>query len=685
MIKYSCHRGMFPRLIWQLIAVAIVLSPVHARAQTQWERIATDNPAFSLEAPDGWEMREVEGRGARLVPPEDGPVVEIVAWNALRPPATPEKAAVEHEAVLSRAVDYRRDNVEQIETDAGSPALVVTGRVRSHEITESSLFCAYARGATHYVVGTFATEAELADLRAGVLDRMMRSFRPEAGADPATRPPQPVPQPEPVEPAPPAVEPQPDTEPREEPDEPDTPDEPRAPEEAQPGEAPTTMEVGGQTEPIGPEPRETRAPWIQHISPTGFSVSMPMDWEVSTVEGVITLRPAVQSARDSTAIIWPVFGQDPGARDAVRQAVARIPEMDIERVSSVREADGATVIEGRTGDARFVATWSHQDGFGLLRAAVIPGERWSDDLPDIARMAASFRPGRWRVAHRARVDVTGDHGLVRCRLPEGWQLRGGVRDDAGEVALDIEALGPPGDELRVGWQQPIRPRFRALTALLESLGWREGERYSVPEGGGGLLIYRRREPQKLVRDLLMKRHPRQLRLMDIDTEPVDSAISDLLPGADATGRVVTVSGGSAIGPRERIYLAATARSEGALASTCWEAAALRADAPEGELARAINVLVTMVRSASATPRADEQGAEALTQLIERARRAAAAIPEDLLRGATGKLTGVLAGDPPTSGPSAWQVPAGAGEWWSRQAEDEASGDVLGRPLGTRPD
>lgn len=671
MFRYSRRAGILPRITLSLAAAALLCGGWPAWGQ--WERVQVTDPPFSVEIPEGWRLREVEGRGARLIPPENSPVVEVVAWTALHTPATPDKAVVEHEGVLARAVDYRRDGIEQIQTDDGVPALVVTGRARSRGIAEHSIFCAYSRGATHYVLGTFASEEALPVLRAEALDRMMRSFRAEAGEAPAMEPPSlpeppsPLPQPEPVEPRP-GLEP-----------------EPPVASEAQPGPAPPTVEVGGGTEPMGPEVREPRAPWIEHLSPGGFSVSIPMDWEVGTTGGLITIAPAVKGAERGFALIWPVTGSDPGAEGALRLALTRVPDLRLTRVISIRHLDGETLVEGQlTGGMRLAATWTHDGSFGLLRAAAAPEATWQGNLHGLARMVASFRPGEWPVSCRPESDLTGEGGLMQWKLPAGWQARGGVRDDAGELSIEIEAQGASEEGLRIGWQQPVQPRFRALTPLLESLGWREGERYSVPEGEGGLLIYRRREPEQLVRDLLLPRHPLELRLTAIDAEPPDGAIAGLLSGTDAVGRAVSVRGGSAIGPRERLYLAAAARSEGALAPTCWEAAALWADAAEGRLPAAIEALAMMVRTARVTERATQSQAARLAPLIERARRAVETIPADLLPQPDRGLRSVLDAELPEASGAVWATPGGASEWWSEQAGEEEGVDLLGPPPGTRP-
>ena len=687
MVNYSRTRGLFPRYKLCAIALTLACSATLALAQVtplpDWQRVRSDDPPFSLEIPPGWSFQPVEGRGARIVPPDGGPVVEVVAWTALRPPATPDTAAVEHEGVLSRVVDYRRDGMEEITTDDGAPALVVTGRVRWRGTTEDSIFCAYSAGATHYVLGTFASKDALPGLRTDALDRMMRSFSAAAGASPGTTPPQPLPEPEAdFEPEhAPAPVPETDTEPNPR-DEVDAGD---GIGEAQPGDAPATLRVGGQLEPVGPEVREPQAPWVEHLNPSGFSVSIPMDWEVEVVEGLIRLSPALDGEGGSAVLIWPVTGPSPGAEAALRMALTRVPYLAIARVTSVDETDGATIIDAQViGGRRLVAAWSYDGTFGLLQAVIARTEDWQSEQPRLARMAASFRPGEWAVPYRSESEVSGEADLLRFELPVGWEAHGGVVEDGGDLSIDIEAAGPSEDAPIVRWQQPMHPRFRALTPLLESLGWRESERYSAPDGGEGLTIYRRREPEQLVRDMLLPRQTPQLRLTAIDARPAESAVAGLLPQSEAVGQAVIVKGGSEVGPREGLYLAASAAAQPPLSTTCWDAAFLQAGAPEGQLADAVEVLATMVRTARVTDATASRRTGRLQQMVERAQRALASIPAELRPQAATGLASVIGGGTPGGHAATWRVPGSAREYWSEQAGDEGAVNILGAPVGTRP-
>jgi hypothetical protein len=198
------------------------------------------------------------------------------------------------------------------------------------------------------------------------------------------------------------------------------------------------------------------------------------------------------------------------------------------------------------------------------------------------------------------------------------------------------------------------------------------------------MIYRRRDPEELVRDMLLARHPRDLRLTAIDAQPPQSPISDLLPQTNATGQMVTVTGGSAIGPRERLYLAATAPAQPPLSTTCWDAASLRADAPEGRLRDAVGALEMMIRTARVGPDTDAEQAEQLETLIEGARRAVAAIPTDLRPDAQTGLTSVLKVDGAAAGSTAWTVPGDTAKHWLELAGPKEEAELLGEPSGTGP-
>ncbi len=630
-----------------LLAVLLMSSAVAARAQPEWTRLYCDDPAFSVEAPAGWQIVAVEGRGARLVPPDAGPVVEVVVWDALHLPATPETAAVEHEAVLARAIDYRRGDVRRVET-AGGAGLVVSGSVRSSGVMESSIFCAYAAGDRHYILGTFAPASRLAELRAELIDRMMLSFRPEEEAAPAPPPGEPPERPEPVAPA------------------------DRG--EVQPGPAPSTIRVGPQDQPIGPELRAPGPPWIEHVNPRGFSLSMPADWEVRCDDGLILVVPAGEEERTRLLAIWPVSGDDPGAEQALRELLARVPEVTPTRVEvASEEGKGATVLDAQAeGHLRVAATWAHEGWDGLLIVAVGPAVTWAADRLALARIAASFSPGAWPAPRRAEREVIGDAGLMSWRLPMEWESSGGVRDEGGELGIETEAQGPEPDRLQVAWRQPLAPRFRALTPLLESLGWREGERYSVPDSSSGLLIYRRREPAEMIEDLLLPRHSPALSGVEVDATRAGGAVSGLVTGTDASGEIVRVTGESAEGRRERLYLAATGRSRPPLTATCWDGAVLWAGAPEGRLAEAVRALVRMVESASPTETGAERHRGGLGDLLERACAAVGAIPGDLRSGAEpAGLQGVVGADAVTWDRT-WRLPVGALQHWAEQAGEPGS-------------
>jgi len=663
----------------QLAVLVGIAAP--SRAQDRWQRLSCDDPAFSVEAPAGWQIQCVPGRGARLVPTGAGPVVEVVAWSALHRPATPEKAAVEHEGVLGRAVEYERLVGEPTETADGLAGLVVLGRASTPGLEEMSVFCAWASGDTHWVLGAFAAEDDLEALRVELLERMWRSFRPgPGGSAPGPQPVEPEPEPEPVQPTPVEPEPEPEpvqpapVEPEPQPVEP-PPVEPQ-PVEPQPGgpdDGPVIAPAPGNgATPAAPEVVATATPWVEHLDPAGFSLSMPPGWEARLSGGVIVASPVEPLGSTRAVLMWPVAGPDPGGAEALRLALGRLEALEPAGPAVAAGSDGAaTLLIASTADGeRISAAWGWADGDGLLIAVVAPRGALDAHYADLARIAASFRPGAWPAPAAAEQDVTGALSRLTWRLPAGWQSRGGLSDEAGEQAIEIEAMAPDG-EMRVAWEQPLRPSFRALTPLLESLGWREGERYSVPESGRGLLIYRRRTPAELVEDFLLPRHPRGLSQVTIDERAPHQAVAGLLSGSEAAGAPIIVRGADGAAARERLYLSATARAPAPLAATCWDGADLRADAPAGRLAEAVAVLARMVQSAQPTAAGGELHGAALSDLLERARRALAAIPPELLQApAQRTLVGVLEGRV-TGADHIWRQPADVVRHWSGEANGAA--------------
>lgn len=673
-------RQKLPYLVYAMSVVTALALTGACYGQNGWQRLSCPDPAFSVEAPAGWQLQAVAGRGARLVPPDAGPVVELVTWQALHRPATAEKAAVEHEGVLGRVIEYRRLTMEEIEAADGRRGLVVIGSARTPELEETSIFYAWAVGDRHWVLGTFAAADDIERLRSELLDRMWRSFRPAAGPEqPVVTPTAPVP--------PPPPEPQSVVEP-EEPEEPEPAPEPEPAagpqlgpepgEVAEPSVAPATN-AGGLTGPVAPEVTEPPAPWIEHLNPAGFALSIPVEWEVTVTRGVIVVTPARESVTRRAVLIWPMAGADPGPQGALQAALARLESFTVTgRVATETRADGVALITATTtGGERIIGAWADEGGDGLLIAVVAPRGRDDPDYGVMAHIAASFRPGAWAAPAAPEHEVTGTMHRLRWLLPTDWQSRGGVQDDGGELSIDIEALSPDGD-MRIAWQQPLRPSFRSLTPLLASLGWREGERYSVAGESRGLLVYRRRTPVEMVKDLLLPQHPRVLADVGIEEYPLDDAVAGLLEGDEAAGQAVVVRGESAAGPRERLYLVATARALPPLAGTCWDGAVLRADAPAGRLGEVVAVLMRVVKSARATELSVRLYGDRLTQIVERAQRALSAVPADLMRsGPSVGIIGVLE-DSVSGGDHLWRAPADVVAYWSGEAEGVAGGEVIER-------
>ncbi len=649
-----------------LLAMALLASCACAQPQS-WTALRCEQPAFSVSAPAGWSLQPVGERGARLVGPGGALVVEVVVWDAFRPPATAEQAAREHEGLLVRAMDYRRRTDEPMTTDAGAQALIVTGRARAEGLTQASIFGAYGSDGRHWIVGAFCPEAMLADLRSELFNDMMRSFQPgDAQQTPTpTDPPEPPPvEPPPVEPPPvepPPVEPPPVEPP---PIEHGT-DGPMLGEDDRP---PVLVHVIGDTEPLPPEIDYPTPGWREVEGSTGFSVALPDDWQVAVADGRIVASWTGNPLAPRHVVWWPLAGCAPVGIGEVQRLLTEIPQVvGLSGLTQTSLDAGVLTATGGVFPRReALVSYAVTDGDGLLVVAVAPA-----DLPDterrvMARIAAGLKPGSWRSPADTgeSVDFLGDGGLLTWQLPPGWQSRGGVRvDDEGRVSIEIEAAMQGDRRMRLAWRQPISPAFRNLTALLSSLGWREGESYADNRSGSGLIVYRRRDPRALVDDYLLPQHPRQLSDVSVRPEARDSGVAGLLTGADAQGQAIVVTGGSPDGPRERLYLVATALAPPPMISTCWEAAELRTDAPEGALPEAVAALQTLVAGARASDGAPAAVAAALGDLITRARRATRDLPDEMVRPpATPGAAGVLGAAEDTDGRE-WKLPTAALRTW----------------------
>jgi len=667
--------------VWVLVALLVGVATSGAIAQPEsWAWVSCAAPAFSISAPAGWTVQPVSERGAKLVGPAGALVVEVVAWDALRPPASAAEAVREHEGLLVRAMDYSRRSEEPVQTVDGDDAVIVTGLARANGIAQASVFCAYGNEGKHWVVGAFCAEEMLAGLRAELFDVMMRSFRPgvrELVAPPVEPPVEPPPvEPPPVEPPPvepPVVEPPvvPPVEP------PVTPVVDPGPMEPVPGEVatgvppaddrpPGELTVTGHTEPLLPTTEPGEATWGQVRDETGFAVSLPGDWRMSVEEGRIVAAWEHDAEAPRLVVWWPLAGAAEASAEEVSRLLALVPQTGGELTGLVRTVgeNGAAAWRGWTASGMdLLASYATEDGDGLLVAAMAPAETMAEHLPELSRIAASMQPGQWRVGAEEGVDFLGDNGLVKWRAPQGWQSRGGARSENDRVSIEIEAMLEGSGRMRLAWRQPIRPAFRNLTALLASLGWREGETYADNNSATGMMVYRRRDPRGMVEDYLLGQHPQALTDLSVRPFDAEAGIAGLLAGDDASGQAIVVHGDSRDGERERLYLVATARAEPPLLSTCWEAAELRVDAPAGSLAEGIEALRALVASAAPAEGAPATITAALNDMIGRAERALRAIPDELTERPAATETVSVLEQQAGEGGREWKIPAGAlGAW-----------------------
>ena len=622
------------RVFWVLAALA--LAPAGHAQWRPWTRLSCESPAFSVEAPSGWRLEPVADKGARLLAPGSELVVEVVAWAALRPPATPEKAARQHDGLLGRAFDYRRGSEQWTMTDEGTQCLVVIGSARAEGLEQTSVFCAYADGDMHYVLGAFCRVDDLHRLRTSLLDKMMASFRPgpaEVGVTP--------------------VGPDGEVE-----------------------RPPTDLQIEPRVEPVLPPVEEQEVPWAEHQHELGFSLSLPADWRVSVSEGRILVAADESEPISHGVIIWPVTGREAAEADVASRLLTELPMpgAGLRRLFENRGDDGVAVVGAMAGDeVQLLASYACNDYDGLLVVAVAPVGEFNEEHHRLARIATSFEPAPWEVpvVEAAEEQATGDAGLLRWRIPRGWQSRGGAQVEGKGVAIAIEAMRAGEGHIRVAWHQPLQPGFRTLTALLSSLGWREGEQYGGREPSRGMLVYKRRTPLELLHDYLLPGHPRKLSRAQVVCRGLDAVAASLLPGQDAQGTVALVSGEAAVGPRERLCVVATATAPMPLQNTCWQGAELRAEADEGALSEAVAALALVIRSAEVTERAaDEEYAPELSDLLVRAQRSLGAIPTDLLSGCEQHLPANVLDNPTAPSVRSWVLPSAAMDFWRETAAND---------------
>ncbi|HUS80469.1 MAG TPA: hypothetical protein VM283_04315, partial [Armatimonadota bacterium] len=527
---------------------------------------------------------------------------------------------------------------------------VVTGMARAAGLTEASVFCAYGHEGMHYVVGAFCPADELAGLRVELLEPMMRSFQP--GVAVPIEPPGPVAPVQPVEPPGPTVPPPPV--------QPPGPVVPEVPVETPHDDRPPgQIQVAGDTQPLPPQPGEDVGNWPTSTGPSGYQVRAPQGWTVSENAG----RIIASAARGGASVVWwPLSVSGGGSADQLGELLGRLPQAgELGYLTEIARDEGAVLARAGLGGMAVLASYAWAGEDALLVAALAPGEQFEELLPMLRRIAASLQPGTWTSGGQpAARDCVGDRGLLTWQLPPGWQGRGGARTGPEGLSIEIEALLEGDRQMCLSWRQPVRPVFRNLTALLESLGWREGETYADTGGQSGLVVYKRRDPRRFLEDYLLPSHPRKLSDLRIEPLEPDSAIAGLLAGADARGQALIVSGSGRDGDRQRLCLVATALAPPPLVSTCWEAAELRADAPTGELPEAVAALAQMIDTARATTGGDE--ARALDDLIGRARRALRAIPPELsTSGSPEKIVSVLDGGGQVGRP--WGMPPRGLEYW----------------------
>ncbi|MBM3501258.1 MAG: hypothetical protein FJX74_21615 [Armatimonadetes bacterium] len=629
------------------LALALVLPQAEAQEPGAWCAAA----GLTLDLPEAWRIeREVPGVGLALRPPGEGaPLVELVTWRTSIGVQGPEQAAEEHEWVLAAGARYRRTGL----TAAAYPELGETALVRglvSGEDAEAmgSLFAAFARGSRAYAVGLFAPPDSLNAAQAQYLEPLLArlvvtgdGLETDPGHPPppsrATRPAAPI---EPITPAQP---------PRTDPAETTPPPAGRAP-----GRGPLRDPIGAA-----------------HDDPAGFSLLLPETWTCVAEGNLVVLS----GSDEAMLVLAPLRAADPGRldlEDFIARCLARLeaprlvrrePGAATQETSGVRARvlSGTTPLEG-------VFTSSAGVPAGLLAGLIARPSDIDRLIPVAAEVIASFST---QVVPPSQVAPTSPAagwrdgaGLIACRPPAGWVLRGGVERYDNRPVIRIHGETEARDAWFV-WRQPVRPIFRDLTEAMQGLGFREGDPYYAYDGVDPRMVLTRgsaREPA--VRYLLPP---------ELAADPGPAAIAqERLGNLALLGRA-----------REETALMGFALGEDLAAGTAWvvvscapvgdandgwfwEAAGFGVGGRPGHAAKAARALEAVVRSTVADPRAEADTRSDLSLLLDRSQTALGSPTWRGLVGESAVGPGVdrLSPDgarlvPPASAVAAWRALASA--------------------------
>jgi len=248
--------------------------------------------------------------------------------------------------------------------------------------------------------------------------------------------------------------------------------------------------------------------WEQHKNPLGFVVRHPKGWVVETEDdGRILVRSADRSA---FTVIQPFFLRESvGAQEWLgnvpTQFASLFPEAILEKSEQRRERPDEAVaslaysINGKPGRASLLC--SIYERSGMFYAVAAPREQFAEKKKALVKILETFSFTQ-PAASAKRTSPDGGLEYVRWKdpkegafdveVPKGWRVSGGLfRFASVDVRPAMELVSPDG-QIRITVGDAALPPFSVPTALGESLGFREGSRYSP--GYGVEMIVRRYVP-----------------------------------------------------------------------------------------------------------------------------------------------------------------------------------------------
>ncbi len=537
---------------------------------------------LQLAVPVGWTVQTDLGSwAARLIPSEpDWWPVELVAWSTPDTELTVAKAAAGHESLLGQRWDYQRQHARPFTTEAGQPALQVTGKIfTANEAHYGCIFAVYVVEGKYYVLGTFYQPDHEAAVRE-VFAPLMHSVRrlPEV----------------------------------------------RGPERPAPPSLPT------------PKPLSPLNLTQRYRNPSGLSMDIPKGWQTSLKAGIFH---AYTSAPRAGIFVWPVLTELD--EDAPMPEFAQVADrllLSWEHLAQVVFTEKAQRLEpshqstiylaqgdltvAETPVAAAVALYMEKQR-AILTAAYAPAQQFDELMPDLAALltSVSVEPHQ-KATGRAPELLTwsSQHGHLTGQVPAGWQIHGGVRDYNGYSIIDIEGqfAGPP--RLEIAWKQPYTPFFRQLTPLLRGLGRREGEKYQDYSDEDPLAILSPLAPTDFVVSYLLPQAGISQRHITVH-RTVPRLGAGLLQPTAARGALVQIADDSAQQQRLCTYIVATADLPIGQGSFRWQAAYLMAAGPSSSAYEALEALYRVVRTTVVTNIG--QGESTVRRLLQQARQVVA--------------------------------------------------------------